>query len=97
MCVIFCFLELFFFVVIFILDGEIKIKDIICNNLFGVLLYVCLVLGFDGNLKGLIQFFGLLNSYIEFLNNGKFDIRCFIIILVWIYYNGWFGFIFNYD
>lgn len=83
--------------VIYVFDDEIKIKDFIGNNLLGILLNVSLVLGFDGCFCGLIFFIGFLNSYIEFLNNGKLDIRCFMIILVWIYYNGRFGFIFNYD
>lgn len=52
--------------------------------------------GFDRIFDGFYKFFGRLNSYIEFFNCGKIDIKWFIIFVVWIKYEGFVGFIFNY-
>lgn len=60
------------------------------------MLNVWLVLGFDGRCGISFEFLGKKNSFIEFFNFGKLDMRMLIIIFVWIYYQGWVGFIFNY-
>lgn len=65
------------------------------GNLFGVVSKVILVDGFFNKSKNLYLFFGKLDSFIEFLNNGKLDIKNFMLILVWILFR-FVGFIFNY-
>lgn len=63
----------------------------------GIVFNVQFVIGFKGNVGGLYWFMGIFNSYIEFLNSGGLDMMYFLIVVMWIYFEGLMdGFLFNY-
>lgn len=81
--------------VVYLLDVIFGVCDFsFIKNFLGKFLSVNIVLGFDGKLDIVLWFFGSFNSYIEFLNNGRLDIRCLIICIVWVYNEGRGGLVF---
>lgn len=81
--------------VLFLFNVRYEVRDVIGGNFLGEISLVILVVGFDNKEGGLFLFFGILDSFIEFLNNGKLDIKDFLIILVWVFFEK-VGFIFNF-
>lgn len=72
-------------VVIYLFSGVFGGCDILLNkNLWVRLWNVKLGNGFDGFFLGVIKFSGSFDSYVLFINNGKFDIVSEIIIIVWV-------------
>lgn len=68
-----------------------KVFKVVFNN-------VCLIRGLDGWLVVVVDLFGILNSFVEILNNGKLCILNVIFMFVWIKFKGGcFGFIINYN
>lgn len=91
------FLVFLLFVVIYFLDRVNGVCDIsFCRCLMGWCFNVVYVLGLDGWKDGVMWFFGKVNSYIEIFNNGKLDIVVFISVFMWVYYEGFKGFVVNY-
>lgn len=82
-------------VVLFLLNVRYEVRDVIGGNFEGKVNEVIVVMGFDNVEGGLFEFFGILDSYVEFLNDGGLDIRNFFIIFVWIFLEKE-GFIFNF-
>lgn len=81
--------------VLFLFNVRYEVRDVFGGNFLGEISLVILVVGFDNKEGGLLLFFGILDSFIEFLNNGKLDIKDFLIILVWVFFEK-VGFIFNF-
>lgn len=53
--------------------------------------------GPDGRRDGSVQFYGRRNSYVEIPNTGRLDARYSITVLIWVYNEGRFGTILNYN
>ena len=80
------------------LDTEALLRDTSGNGNHGVLGgNATLVARADGTRAGAYQFFGKKDSFIEFPNNGAYDTRYSITMLMYIYPQGSLGPIFNFQ